>query len=67
MWLALIGVLALQIVTIYVPVAQRLFDTTALQPDDWVLPLLAASTIILAEESMKRTLKRRVPAGRRRS
>lgn len=71
LWLALAGVIGLQIVAVHWGPAQDIFDTVDLAPDDWLRALSIASSVLLLEEARKRILAgtrrlRRVPRmGRR--
>ncbi len=53
LWLALAGVLALQVVVVHWPPAQALFHTSALSLADWALAAGAASSVLLLEEARK--------------
>lgn len=55
-WLLLgIGAaIALQVLTVYAPLGQRFFGTEALTLMDWVLCILIGSTILVADELLKR-------------
>jgi len=53
LWLALFGVIALQVTAIYWPPAQAVFKTTALSLEDWGLAVAVASSVLLAEEARK--------------
>ena len=64
LWLALAGVVALQILVVYWPPAQSVFDTTALSAADWVLATVVASSVLLLEEVRKTLMK--MGRGRRR-
>jgi len=66
LWLAIFGVLLLQILVIHWPPAQLIFHTTALTPLDWLIAAGVASSVLVFEELRKlfRFLWRRVKAGR---
>jgi Ca2+-transporting ATPase len=66
LWLAIFGVLLLQILVIYWPPAQLIFHTTALTPLDWLIAASVASSVLVFEELRKffRFVWRRVQAGR---
>jgi Ca2+-transporting ATPase len=53
LWLALCGVLLLQVLAVHWGPAQSLFGTTDLSPDDWLLATLAASSVLLLDEARK--------------
>ena len=53
LWLALAGVLALQVIVVHWPPAQSLFGTTSLMLNDWLLAALAASSVLLLDEARK--------------
>jgi Ca2+-transporting ATPase len=53
LWLALFGVITLQVVAVHWPPAQAVFRTTALAPSEWALALAAASSVLLIEEARK--------------
>ena len=53
LWLALVGVVALQIVVVHWTPAQAVFDTVDLALADWVLAALIASTVLLFDEIRK--------------
>jgi P-type Ca2+ transporter type 2C len=53
LWLALTGVLALQIAVTHAGPLQRLFDTTSISGAQWALCGAVASAILLAEEGRK--------------
>jgi Ca2+-transporting ATPase len=53
LWLALLGVLALQIVAVHWPPAQAIFGTTDLMLDDWLKAALVASSVLLLDEARK--------------
>lgn len=64
-WLALAGVIALQMVSLNWSVAQAMFETTALGLDDWLIAFAVASSILFLEEGRK--LATRIMAHRRRT
>jgi Ca2+-transporting ATPase len=49
----LVAVLALQVVVVYWPVAQRIFHTTRLGLDDWAAAVAVASLVLLLDEGRK--------------
>ncbi|MCL4229859.1 HAD-IC family P-type ATPase [Candidatus Dependentiae bacterium] len=51
--LAIGGVFVLQLVLLYVPIMQRIFDTVPLTCADWVLIFLLSSTLFMIEELRK--------------
>jgi Ca2+-transporting ATPase len=53
LWLALVGVLALQVMAVHWQPAQAIFGTTDLLPGDWLLAALAASSVLLLDEARK--------------
>jgi Ca2+-transporting ATPase len=53
LWLALAGVLALQVVAVHWPPAQAIFGTTDLRLDDWLLAAAVASSVLLLDEARK--------------
>ncbi len=65
LWLALLGVLVLQAVTIHWPPAQAVFRTTALTPREWGLALAVASSVLLVEEARKLVVRLSGLAGTR--
>ena len=62
LWLALAGVLALQVGVTHVGFLQDLFDTTSISLGQWLVCALVASSILLVEEIRKAVLRRRDPA-----
>jgi Ca2+-transporting ATPase len=66
LWLAIFGVLLLQILVIYWPPAQQIFHTTALTPLDWLIAAGVASSVLVFEELRKlfQFVWGRVQAGR---
>jgi Ca2+-transporting ATPase len=68
LWLALFGVVALQIAVVHWAPAQAVFDTVDLAVADWALAVLTASTVLLFDEVRKlleRILCSRLPSGSR--
>ncbi len=57
LWLALAGVLALQVVVVHWQPAQALFGTTGLSLQDWLLAALVASSVLLLDEARKLLLR----------
>jgi P-type Ca2+ transporter type 2C len=53
LWLALAGVLALQVMAVHWPPAQAIFGTTALSLADWLLAALVASSVLALDEARK--------------
>ncbi|MBI1284327.1 MAG: HAD-IC family P-type ATPase [Thiobacillus sp.] len=53
LWMALAGVLALQVVAVHWPPAQTLFGTTDLLLNDWLLSAAVASSVLLLDEARK--------------
>ncbi len=53
LWLALVGVVGLQIVAVHWAPAQAVFDTVALSLTDWLLATAIASSTLLLEEIRK--------------
>jgi Ca2+-transporting ATPase len=53
LWLALVGVLALQALVVHWPPAQGVFGTTALEFDDWFKAVAVASSVLLLDELKK--------------
>lgn len=53
LWSALAVVLLLQLVAVHWAPAQAIFDTVDLQPRDWVIATVIASTTLLFEEARK--------------
>jgi Ca2+-transporting ATPase len=52
-WLALFGVLLMQIVVVNWQPAQTIFHTTALTSQDWLLAVCVASSVLVLEETRK--------------
>ncbi len=64
LWLAITGVVLLQIVVVYWPPAQTIFKTVPLAPGDWLLATLVASSVVVFDEARKlglRLLRRSPP------
>jgi Ca2+-transporting ATPase len=57
LWLALVGVVASQVVVVYWSPAQAVFDTVDLTLKDWILAVTVASLVLLLEEARKLMLK----------
>lgn len=53
LWLALGGVLALQVVVVNWAPAQAIFGTTALHGEDWLRAVMVASSVLLLDEARK--------------
>jgi len=53
LWLAIFGVVLLQILVIHWPPAQRIFHTTALTPTDWLMAVGVAGSVLVIEELRK--------------
>jgi Ca2+-transporting ATPase len=53
LWLAIFGVILLQILVIHWPPAQRIFHTTALTPTDWLMAAVVAGSVLAIEELRK--------------
>ncbi|HDY82720.1 MAG TPA: HAD family hydrolase, partial [Halieaceae bacterium] len=53
LWLALAGVVGMQLLVVYWPPAQGAFNTTALTMTDWGLAALVASSVLILEELRK--------------
>jgi len=66
LWLAICGVILLQVLAIHWPPAQVIFHTTALTPLDWLIAAGVASSVLVFEEFRKlfRFVWGRVQAGR---
>ncbi len=66
LWLAIFGVMLLQIVVIHWPPAQLIFHTTALTPTDWLMAFGVAASVLVVEEVRKILLlvRLRAQAGR---
>jgi Ca2+-transporting ATPase len=59
LWLALAGVVVLQVLVVSVGVLQRVFSTAALAPGHWAVAVGVALTILVAEELRKALLRLR--------
>ena len=57
LWLALAGVVVLQIVAVHWAPAQRIFDTVDLTLLEWLLATAVASSVLLLEEARKLALR----------
>jgi Ca2+-transporting ATPase len=57
LWLALFGVISLQLTAVYWPPAQAVFKTTALSLEDWGVAVAVASSVLLLEELRKLMLR----------
>jgi EamA domain-containing membrane protein RarD len=57
LWLALAGVLALQVMAVHWPPAQAIFGTVDLRLEDWLLAAAAASSVLLLDEARKLLLE----------
>jgi Ca2+-transporting ATPase len=57
LWLALAGVVGLQVVAVHWGPAQAVFDTVALSLGDWLLATAIASSTLLLEEARKLALR----------
>ena len=57
LWLTLVGLVGMQFLVVQWPLAQNVFNTTALSATDWGLATLVASTVLLLEEARKKLLK----------
>ncbi|MFN8039649.1 MAG: HAD-IC family P-type ATPase [Acidimicrobiales bacterium] len=53
LWLAIAGVVGLQVAAVSVPFLQGVFDTTALTVGQWLICAVVASTVLWAEELRK--------------
>jgi Ca2+-transporting ATPase len=58
LWLALSGVLLLQVVVVQWPPAQAIFKTTSLSGADWLFSALVASSVLLLDEGRKLLVSR---------
>ncbi len=58
LWLALAGVVGLQILAVHWPPAQEVFHTTALSGADWALATAVAATVLGLEEARKALMRR---------
>ena len=57
LWIALIGVVVLQILAVEWPPAQGIFNVDSLSLEDWMLATLIASSVVVLEESRKLLLR----------
>ena len=57
LWLALLGVVLLQIVVVHWAPAQAVFDTVDLSANDWLIATAVASSTLLLEEARKLLLR----------
>jgi Ca2+-transporting ATPase len=57
LWLALCGVLAMQVVVVHWSPAQAIFGTTGLSPTDWLQAALVASSVLFLDEARKLALR----------
>jgi Ca2+-transporting ATPase len=57
LWLALVGVVASQVVVVHWGPAQTVFDTVDLSLKDWILAVAIASLVLLLEEARKLLLR----------
>ncbi|MFI3155104.1 MAG: HAD-IC family P-type ATPase [Methylococcaceae bacterium] len=62
LWLAICGVILLQILVIHWPPAQLIFHTTALAPMDWLMAVGVAATVLVFEELRKLLWRQEVRA-----
>jgi Ca2+-transporting ATPase len=53
LWLALGTVLGMQVLAVHWVPAQSIFDTVDLKPDDWLLAIAVASSVLLLDEGRK--------------
>jgi len=53
LWLALLGVVLLQVAVVHWPPAQEIFGTTDLSGGDWLVATLVASSVLLLDEARK--------------
>ena len=53
LWLALVSVLALQVMAVHWSPAQAIFGTTDLRFDDWVMATLVAASVLVLDEARK--------------
>ncbi len=59
LWVALGGVVVLQVAAVHLSAGQRLFDTVALTATQWGIAIAVASSILWVEEVRKFVLRRR--------
>ena len=57
LWAALLAVVGLQVLVVHWGPAQALFDTVDLQPDEWGMAALVASSTLLLDEARKLILR----------
>lgn len=57
LWIALTGVLVMQVIVVHWHPAQIIFDTVSLQLDDWLLALAIASSVLFLDEGRKLLLR----------
>ena len=57
LWLALGAVLGMQVLVVHWVAAQSIFDTVALKPDDWLVAIAVASSVLLLDEGRKLLMK----------
>lgn len=62
LWIALAGVVLLQVAVVHVPFLQSVFDTTSLTATQWLLAVGIASSIMILDELRKLVLRARRPA-----
>jgi Ca2+-transporting ATPase len=53
LWLALGAVLGMQVLAVHWAPTQSIFDTVHLKPDDWLLAIAVASSVLLLDEGRK--------------
>jgi Ca2+-transporting ATPase len=53
LWVALIGVVLLQVIAVQWTPAHIVFDVESLAPGDWLLATLVASSVLILEELRK--------------
>lgn len=53
LWLALAGVLLLQVMVVHWPPAQAIFGTVGLLWEDWVMAVLVAASVLVLDEARK--------------
>ncbi|MBM3659093.1 MAG: cation-transporting P-type ATPase [Actinobacteria bacterium] len=58
LWIALGAVVVLQVLAVQWSVLQGIFDTTALDPAEWLVVVLVAAGLLLIEETRKRLVYR---------
>ncbi len=57
LWMAITGVVLLQVVVVHWPPAQAIFNTVPLAVTDWLAATLVASSVLLLEEARKLVLR----------